>query len=153
MGILGQIDVAELEAYCRLYDEWKQDGPAASGGGRRSTGCLVLRPVWGLRRPHGSGCRSRSASRTMMRLLHQLKTGPTASSAGSRSYCCHVKGEWAGRPLILAPWERQIVHDIFGPVDRQGRRKVRTALIGVPRKNGKSTFGAALALYAPVRGR
>jgi phage terminase large subunit-like protein len=62
-------------------------------------------------------------------------------------YCCHTKGEWAGRPLTLAPWQRDIVADIFGPADRSGARHVRTSLIGVPRKNGKSTLGAALALY------
>ena len=27
MGILGQIDLAALEAYCRLYDEWKEMPP------------------------------------------------------------------------------------------------------------------------------
>src|SRR5688572_16067747 len=62
-------------------------------------------------------------------------------------YCCHTKGEWAGRPLLLAEWEREIIRGIFGPVDAGGVRRVRTALIGVPRKNGKSTLGAAIALY------
>ena len=61
--------------------------------------------------------------------------------------CCHTKGEWAGQPLRLRPWEVEIVEGIFGPADRSGNRHVRTAFVGVPRKNGKSTFGAALALY------
>lgn len=62
------------------------------------------------------------------------------------TYTCHTKGEWAGRPFILAEWQREIVRSIFGPTT-DGRRDVRTALIGIPRKNGKSTLGAALALY------
>jgi phage terminase large subunit-like protein len=62
-------------------------------------------------------------------------------------FTCHTKGEWAGRPLRLEPWQREIVAGIFGPVDRTGARHVRTALVGIPRKNGKSTLGAALALY------
>jgi phage terminase small subunit len=27
MGILGQLDITELEAYCRSYDEWKREDP------------------------------------------------------------------------------------------------------------------------------
>lgn len=62
-------------------------------------------------------------------------------------YTCHTKGEWAGRPFLLGDWQKEIIRGIFGPADRHGVRHVRTALIGVPRKNGKSTLGAALALY------
>jgi phage terminase large subunit-like protein len=35
-------------------------------------------------------------------------------------------------------------------LDRKGRPKTRYSLVGLPRKNGKSTLGAALALYALV---
>lgn len=59
----------------------------------------------------------------------------------------HTRGEWAGQPLRLAPWQRaDVVEPIFGTLDRSGRRRYRTALIGVPRKAGKSTLGAAIAL-------
>ncbi len=63
------------------------------------------------------------------------------------TYTCHTKGEWAGKPFILEPWQREIVVGIFGPVGVDGHRMVRTSLLGIPRKNGKSTLGAALALY------
>lgn len=63
------------------------------------------------------------------------------------SFCSHVKGDLAGRPLVLDDWQRQWVREVFGPQTRDGRRKVRTALLGVPRKAGKSTLSAALALY------
>lgn len=63
------------------------------------------------------------------------------------SFCSHVKGDLAGRPLVLDEWQRQWVREVFGPQTRDGRRKVRTALLGVPRKAGKSTLSAALALY------
>ncbi len=62
-------------------------------------------------------------------------------------YCCHTKGEWAGKALLLEDWQKDIVRDIFGPRDATGARLVRTSLVGIPRKNGKSTLGAALALY------
>jgi phage terminase large subunit-like protein len=70
------------------------------------------------------------------RVIHWIET-----------YCCHTKGEWAGKPLVLEPWERELIRGIFDPIDRIGARLVRTSLIGIPRKNGKSTVGAALALY------
>lgn len=65
-------------------------------------------------------------------------------------WCCHVKGEMAGRPFLLEDWQRRWVREVFGPQTRDGRRKVRTALLGVPRKAGKSTLSAALALYLLV---
>ncbi len=64
-----------------------------------------------------------------------------------RNFTCHTKGEWAGKSFELAPWELEVVEGIFGPVDKSGKRLVRNAFIGIPRKNGKSTLGAALALY------
>lgn len=62
-------------------------------------------------------------------------------------HCTHIKGQWAGQPLRLEPWQRSIVSDLFGTVDRKsGLRRYRTALIGVGRKNGKSLIAAGLAL-------
>ena len=60
----------------------------------------------------------------------------------------HVLGDRAGQAFTLEPWQRRIVRDLFGTVDADGRRRYREALIAVPRKNGKSTLGAALALAA-----
>ncbi len=62
------------------------------------------------------------------------------------AFCRHSKGEWAGSPLRLRPWQRRLVNELMasGPT---GRRRHRIGYIGLPRKNGKSTLGAALALY------
>lgn len=51
--------------------------------------------------------------------------------------CCHVVGDRAGQPLVPEQWQRQWIREVFGPCRRDGRRKIRTALLGVPRKNGK----------------
>lgn len=59
----------------------------------------------------------------------------------------HVKGEWAGQKFTLLPWERQIVRDIFGWKREDGTRRYRTVYIEVPRKNGKSSLIAGIALY------
>ncbi len=60
----------------------------------------------------------------------------------------HVKGrQWAGKQLELSEWQRLIVSELFGRLDATGLRQYRTAYIETPRKTGKSTLSAALALY------
>jgi len=54
-------------------------------------------------------------------------------------------GIHAGRKLKLRDWQKEIVNSIYA-VDRKGKRKVRTALVTLPRKNGKTALAAALAL-------
>jgi phage terminase large subunit-like protein len=62
--------------------------------------------------------------------------------------CCrHVKGELAGQPFKIEGWQREIVRGIFGWMRPNGTRLYREVYIEVPRKNGKSSMGAALALY------
>jgi phage terminase large subunit-like protein len=58
-----------------------------------------------------------------------------------------VEGEKAGKPLKLEEWQRKIVRELFGWVRPDGGRRYRIAYIEVPRKNGKSTFAAGIALY------
>ncbi len=59
----------------------------------------------------------------------------------------HTKGEWAGQPFILSPWERKIVRQVFGwKRSSDGTRKYRTVYIEMPRKGGKSTFASGLGL-------
>ncbi|WP_395706995.1 terminase large subunit [Casimicrobium huifangae] len=57
------------------------------------------------------------------------------------------KGEWAGEPFALLDWERHVLREVFGWKRADGTRRYRIAYIEVPRKNGKSTFCAGVALY------
>ncbi len=66
------------------------------------------------------------------------------------TFCRHHKGEWAGRLLILEPWQRDVVRIIFGWKRADGTRRFRTAYLEIPRKNGKSELGAAIGLYLTV---
>jgi phage terminase large subunit-like protein len=59
----------------------------------------------------------------------------------------HTKGEWAGEGFHLQAWQRQIVRDVFGWKRPDGTRRYRRVYIEIPRKNGKSTLSAGLALY------
>jgi phage terminase large subunit-like protein len=60
------------------------------------------------------------------------------------------KGEWAGRSLELLPWQREVMSKMFDTVNDDGKRQYRTSYIEVPRKNGKSSWAAAIALYMLV---
>lgn len=59
----------------------------------------------------------------------------------------HSKGEWAGRPLLLEPWAKRILGDVFGTLREDGLRQYRRVYTEIPRKNGKSTVAAGVALY------
>jgi phage terminase large subunit-like protein len=60
---------------------------------------------------------------------------------------CHYKGAFAGKPLVLSPWQQFIVGSIFGWTRLDdGMRRFREAYEEVPRKNGKSTKDAGLAI-------
>jgi len=62
----------------------------------------------------------------------------------------HTKGELAKQPFILEPFQKKVIKDIFGNVNKDGLRIVREAFLFWPRKNGKTNFLAALGLYLLV---
>jgi phage terminase large subunit-like protein len=62
-------------------------------------------------------------------------------------FLTHVKGEWAGQPFDLDAWQRdQIIRPLFGWKRADGTRRYRTVYVEVPRKNGKSSLAAGIAL-------
>ena len=60
----------------------------------------------------------------------------------------HTKGEFHGRAFKLLPWQEKIISDVFGTVreDDPMMRQHNTAYIEIPKKQGKSELGAAIAL-------
>jgi phage terminase large subunit-like protein len=60
----------------------------------------------------------------------------------------HVKGEWAGEAFLLQAWQQdEIIRPLFGWKRADGTRRYRVAYIEIPRKNGKSTLSAGIALF------
>lgn len=59
----------------------------------------------------------------------------------------HSKGEWAGQPFELAPWQQFWIALAFGWMRADGTRRFREVWEEVPRKNGKSTKLAGIGLY------
>ena len=60
----------------------------------------------------------------------------------------HTKGDFHGKPFKLLPWQEKIIRDVFGTVrdDDPTMRQYTTAYIEIPKKQGKSELGAAIAL-------
>jgi phage terminase large subunit-like protein len=50
----------------------------------------------------------------------------------------HSKGEWAGRPLALEPWQEFAIGSVYGWFRADKIRRFRTAYEEVARKNGKA---------------
>lgn len=60
----------------------------------------------------------------------------------------HFKGEFAGKPVLLEDWQLFVVANIFGwKLRSTGKRRFTYADVYVPRKNGKTTFAAVIALF------
>lgn len=60
----------------------------------------------------------------------------------------HTKGQWAGQPFSLRPWqEHQIIRPLFGTLRPDGSRQYRTVYTEISRKCGKTALAAAIALY------
>src|SRR5688572_20604163 len=54
-------------------------------------------------------------------------------------------GALAGQPFTLRPWQRKSIERWYG-TDAKGKRIVKTGLLSLGRKNGKTSICAALAL-------
>ena len=55
-------------------------------------------------------------------------------------------GSFYGQPFELLDFQKDLLRDIY-LLDDEGRRQHRTYLLGLPRKNGKTSLAAALGVY------
>lgn len=61
-------------------------------------------------------------------------------------------GGKAGQTLSLRPWQRDIINDLFARDKSTGLYLHREALVGIPRKNGKSQLFSAIGIWSLVEG-
>lgn len=60
----------------------------------------------------------------------------------------HWKGSFAGKTFQLSPFQHFIVWNLFGWTwEETGLRRFQTNYTEIPRKNGKTSFAAGIALY------
>ncbi len=55
--------------------------------------------------------------------------------------------EWAGKPFKLLEWQKNYIRKLLDTMDERGHPRYEQSLLFLPRKQGKTTFIAALALY------
>ena len=55
-------------------------------------------------------------------------------------------GSYYGQPFKVLDFQREVINDIYR-LDDEGRRAHRTYLLGLPRKNAKTTLAAALGVF------
>lgn len=70
------------------------------------------------------------------------------------SFCTQTKDTvagHAGEKIHLRAWQEELIKNIFA-VRTDGKLKHRTALVGMPRKNGKSGMGSGVALWSLFMG-
>jgi phage terminase large subunit-like protein len=64
------------------------------------------------------------------------------------SFLRHSKGEWAGQPIELEPWQAWIIACVFGwKYADTDKRRFRTVYEEIARKNGKTTKLSGIGLY------
>ena len=90
------------------------------------------------------------------RLLKELKNGYKAwtfdPDAAMRAVefiegFCFIPSGKLGRPFVMELYERAWTEAIFGFVDKNGNRRFQEVFIEVGRKNGKTSWVAAVELY------
>jgi phage terminase large subunit-like protein len=64
--------------------------------------------------------------------------------------CRLFEGEHAGQKFPLAHWQERLIRRIYGDVDENGLRRVRTVFVFLPRSNGKTTLASSLGLLHTV---
>lgn len=65
-----------------------------------------------------------------------------------KKFLRHSKGQWAGKAFVPLEWQEwDLLRPLYGWMRADGTRRFRRAYVQVPKKNGKSTICAGLALY------
>lgn len=67
------------------------------------------------------------------------------------NFCKHSKGKMGGKPFILELWQKAMTAAAFGFIHKiDETRKYRELILIIARKNGKSAYASAIALYMLV---
>jgi phage terminase large subunit-like protein len=72
--------------------------------------------------------------------------------AFARDHFRVLKGFRAGEALEFTDWQKWLLRSLLERRKSDGKLRFRRALIGLPRKQGKSLMGSALAVYSMIAG-
>lgn len=99
----------------------------------------------GIQSPAKKATKQRRASRAKVLPWNKKGLSRAARVIAFCEFLPITAGIHAGKRLLLRGWQKEIIRAIYA-TDNEGNRAVRTALITLPRKNGKTQLAAALAL-------
>lgn len=63
------------------------------------------------------------------------------------THCVYTVGRWVGQQVKLLEWQKDFLRHLFAIDPETKRRWYRWALLGIPKKNGKTELAAWLGLY------
>ncbi|MCH2199884.1 MAG: terminase large subunit [Flavobacteriales bacterium] len=64
-----------------------------------------------------------------------------------QNFVRHTSSVFAGKPVLLEPWQQFILFNLFAWKKKDGRRRFTKTYIEIPKKNGKSLLASAVSLY------
>jgi phage terminase large subunit-like protein len=70
----------------------------------------------------------------------------------AQNYFNVLKGFRSGEPLMFTNWQKWLLRSLYERNDVTGRLRYRRALIGLPRKQGKSLMMSAVGVYGMIAG-
>jgi len=70
----------------------------------------------------------------------------------AQNYFNVLKGFRSGEPLVFTNWQKWLLRSLYERNDVTGRLRYRRALIGLPRKQGKSLMMSAVGVYGMIAG-
>lgn len=76
-----------------------------------------------------------------------MKTLGPKVAAFFEKYLVHPKGDQAGTPFVVEPWQRAFLNELYRINEQTGERVYRQAILGIPRGNGKTPLAAGIGLF------
>lgn len=69
------------------------------------------------------------------------------------TFCVHIKGPLAGKPIMLELWQKAFIAALYGFVDtKTGYRKYQRIHLYIARKNGKTLLAVCIIIYELLAG-
>lgn len=64
-----------------------------------------------------------------------------------QNFLNHTEGKLAGQPFVLAPFQQFTIYNVFGWLDKNGVRRIKTVYDKRAKKNGKTAEMAGISLF------
>ena len=103
-------------------------------------------------RSYRKALRRRTESQDAIQAALAGLTGAERVLAFFRTFLRHTQGPERGKPFDPLPFQVDWLRSIYDPLQDDGRRRIREALLMLPRKNGKTALCGGLGLYHTFAG-